>query len=223
MTKAWKEAFDGAKPTWPSYSGARRSSMDSGASGTSSGFTRMVRTRPEVPTHVPSAARYCSGTASSTPSGSSAKRPALVTAPRAPASWDRNTSAGDAEPSVRICAAQLCAAAVADLHLDARLLGELLDERLDERGVAARVQGDRLAGGLVVTITAAGAEHQRGEGQQADGEGGAAPPRRPPGGPCAGMVPCGRVSPRRCAVRWHRVPSRRGRGSAREPELVVQR
>ena len=69
----------------------------------SSGLYTIVRARPEVPTQVPSPARYASGTRSVISVGNSAKSPALDTAPSAPASWERNTSAGDAEPSVRIC------------------------------------------------------------------------------------------------------------------------
>ena len=98
------------------------------------------RTRPRCPT----SGRYCSPTCSRVASSSGASSPALSTTSIDGLFSVRKTSAGEASPSCDDLVGQLGVVRVAELQLDAGLLGEALEHRADQALVLGAVDGQRL-------------------------------------------------------------------------------
>lgn len=85
----------------PFHSGLVKSKIEAGRSPSSIRFVEYATTRerPEVPTHRPSGSAQRASTFSRADAGSGARSPASATAPSAPASCAKNTSAGELPPS----------------------------------------------------------------------------------------------------------------------------
>ena len=145
VTKSWNEALVGATATRPVELGVGQVEDRVGQVGLGDQLG-VVDERPH-PAGEPDPAAVVGagprpGTRSSTSSGSSPSRPCWSRKPTAPGLWERNTSAGELSPSSLDEQGEVGGVAVADVDVDAGLLGELLEQRADEVLGAAGVDGD---------------------------------------------------------------------------------
>ena len=154
VTNAWKDAFVGAMPIRPFHFGSVRSKTESGTSSSdsSSVLYAMTRERPDVPTQRPSASRK-----------RARRRDRALRGQLRELRVDRSERAGvlrEEHVGRRVVAflgdrrGELGAVAVAHLDFDAGLVVELLEERLDELLLAARVDRERVVRAAVAPAAA---------------------------------------------------------------------
>ncbi len=107
VTNDSNEPLVGAMPTLPFQRGwvRAKTSVGTSASGTFLLLATITRTRPVTPIQLPSSARYFESTEARISAGTGANSPRSSTAPRPPASWAKNRSAGEFWPSSEIWAA----------------------------------------------------------------------------------------------------------------------
>ena len=159
-TKAWNDAFVGGSPTLPFHAGSVSSCTDSGrsASDRASVLYASTRTLPDVPTQRPSGSRKRGSTRSSVACASCVEQ-ALGSDGAKRACVLGEEHVGRARVAfLGDCCRELGAVAVAHLDVDAGLLLELLEERLDDLLLATRVHDDGGVGGrrcLVLVVLAA--------------------------------------------------------------------
>ena len=153
VTKSWNEALEGATPMRPSHSGCVRSSTLVGSSASSS-TRRVVGEHPLAAREADPAAvgraqaRRARGRAR--PGAACRGGPCWSRKPTEPGDCDRNTSAGVLVALLIDEQRQVGGLAVAHVDVDAGLLGEAIEDRLDQVLRPARV--DRDLAGCILSI-----------------------------------------------------------------------
>ena len=149
----------------PFHSGSTRSSTLSGSSprGRRPGCSTSTRLRPENPTQLPSSAWKPLGDEVEDVVGQRAEQALLIEVA------DRAGRLGQEHVGRRLVALlgdqqrQIGGVAVADLDVDAGLLGEAIEDRLDQVLRPARVDRDRAARRPRLRPAAGGDDHQGGD------------------------------------------------------------